>query len=162
MIGREKPDPALVASCLYDLECLWHHGSLGHPAYSDEPLDGLVLTILSQNTNDNNRDRAFKSLKARFPSWEKAAASSWEELADSIRTGGIANVKAKRIIAVLELVHRSFGEYSLKKINEWSDGEIRNYLEKIPGVGPKTAACVLLFDLGRPAFPVDTHVERVT
>lgn len=161
MTGSERPDPGLVASCLDDLERLWHHGSLGHPAYSDEPLDGLVLTILSQNTNDKNRDRAFGSLKTRFPSWDRVASASWEEVAESIRSGGIANVKARRILSVLELVRQRFGEYSLKKLTRWSDGETRDYLESIPGVGPKTAACVLLFDLGRPAFPVDTHVARV-
>lgn len=162
MIHISAPDPVVVRSCLDDLETLWHNGAMGHPPVSEDPLDGLILTLLSQNTNDRNRDRAFGSLKARFPCWEAAAKADSSEIADSIRSGGIANVKASRILLILDRVFSEFKDYSLRPIKNWETEKIRNFLQGIPGIGPKTIACVLLFDLGRPAFPVDTHVARVS
>ena len=157
-----RPTGTIVRSCLDDLEMTWRQGERVHPPCSDEPLDGLVLTILSQNTNDRNRDRAFASLKARFPSWGEVAAAPLQDIADTIRSGGIANIKAQRIHQVLERVRSSFGTFSLQAMHEWETGKIREFLAGTPGVGAKTIACVLLFDLGRPAFPVDTHVARVS
>jgi len=157
-----KPSMNLVKSCLDDLERIWKQGETVHGPYSDEPLDGLVLTILSQNTNDRNRDRAFAALKAHFNTWGEAAAASAQELSDVIRSGGLSNIKARRILEVLNRVHSHFGDFSLKTLRGWETEDIRRFLEDTPGVGAKTIACVLLFDLGRPAFPVDTHIARVT
>ena len=157
-----KPSRSIVVSCLDDLERLWKNGLIGHPPFSDDPVDGLILTILSQNTNDRNRDRAFSSLKARFPSWDMAASASREEVAEAIRTGGIANIKAKRILSVLGRIRSRFGAYSLKTMKDWETPDITGFLKEMEGIGAKTIACVLLFDLGRPAFPVDTHVARVS
>jgi len=162
MMDLSLPDPVTVSSCLDDLEALWRNEAMGHPPGSDDPLDGLVLTLLSQNTNDSNRDRAFVSLKARFPSWAEAAKSAPSDIADAIRSGGIANVKAARILVILERVFSEFQDYSLMDLKNWNTHRVRAFLQNIPGIGPKTIACVLLFDLGRPAFPVDTHVARVS
>jgi endonuclease-3 len=156
------PLRTIVDSCLDDLERLWKNGIVQHPPYSDDPLDGLILTILSQNTNDRNRDRAFSELKARFTSWERVASASQDTVAEAIRTGGIANIKAQRILSVLDRVRSRFGEYSLRKMKHWKTPQIAGFLKGMGGIGPKTIACVLLFDLGRPAFPVDTHVARVS
>lgn len=162
MMVFTRPPMRIVKSCLDDLESAWKQGEAAHGPYSDEPLDGLILTILSQNTNDRNRDRAFASLKAYFNSWEETAAASAQEISDVIRSGGLSNIKARRILQVLEKVHLKFNAYSLKAMRGWETEDIRRFLEDIPGVGAKTIACVLLFDLGRPAFPVDTHIARVT
>ncbi|GAB6281023.1 MAG: endonuclease III [Thermovirga sp.] len=156
------PDPVIVRSCLDDLEALWHNGAMGHPPGTDDPLDGLILTLLSQNTNDRNRDRAFGLLKARFPSWAATAKADPSDIADAIRSGGIANVKAARILVILDRVFSEFQSYSLKALKGRSTESVKVFLQSIPGIGPKTIACVLLFDLGRPAFPVDTHVARVS
>ena len=129
---------------------------LGHP----EPLDGLILTILSQNTNDINRDRAYANMKAQYPTWPDVIAAGASRLEDAIRTAGLAHTKAGRIITVLEKVHADFGEYSIRGLAGRND--IREYLRALPGVGAKTVACTLLFDFKIPAFPVDTHVTRIS
>jgi len=157
-----KPSVSLVKSCLDDLERTWKQGEVVHEPYSDEPLDGLILTILSQNTNDRNRDRAFASLKAHFNTWGEVSAASAQEISNVIRSGGLSNIKARRILEVLERVRSHFGNLSLKALRGWETEDIRRFLEGTPGVGAKTIACVLLFDLGRPAFPVDTHIARVS
>ena len=150
-----------VIAILDILETLWHNEArppkLGH----DEPLDGLILTVLSQNTNDNNRDAAWARLKERFPSWDVAFAAAPAELEDAIRPAGLAPTKARRILEILGIVKRDFGELSIKKLNDRGRGGARDYLIALPGVGAKTVACVLLFDMDLPAFPVDTHVSRV-
>ena len=130
---------------------------LGHA----EPLDGLILTVLSQNTNDKNRDSAYASLRAKFPTWADVAQAGAESLEEVIRTAGLAHTKAARIITILERVKSDFGEYSLLGMKSWDTKRIREYLRALPGVGAKTIACVLLFDLKMKAFPVDTHVSRV-
>ena len=144
------------------LENEYHNESrppeLGHP----EPLDGLILTVLSQNTNDKNRDSAYSSLKARFPDWQSVIDAGAEELESVIRTAGLAHTKAQRIITILQKIHSDFGEYSLHKLSGLGREEISLYLRGLPGVGAKTVACVLLFDLKLKAFPVDTHVARVS
>jgi endonuclease-3 len=131
------------------------------PKPSLDPLDELVLTVLSQNTSDVNRDRAFAGLKERFPTWNDVWASRPGALADAIRPGGIANVKGQRIKAILDEIRRREGKLSLKGLEKMSDAEVSEYLATLPGVGPKTIACVLVFSLGRPAFPIDTHVHRI-
>lgn len=124
-------------------------------------LDGLVHTILSQNTSDVNSHRAFSQLKEAFPSWEDAAAAKTGEIEEAIRSGGISRVKAERIKYVLEMVRRDCGSYSLECLGDMEAEQARNYLLDMPGVGRKTAAVLLLFQMGYPLFPVDTHVFRV-
>jgi len=124
-------------------------------------LDELVLTVLSQHTSDINSGRAFEGLRTRFDSWDEVLAAPADELADSIRAGGIADVKARRIQAILGDIEGREGAIDLKRLNVLSDTEVEEYLCSLPGVGPKTAACVLVFSMGRPAFPIDTHVHRI-
>jgi len=127
-----------------------------------DPLSELIFTILSQNTSDVNRDRAWVRLKERFPTWESVLAANAEKLADAIRPGGLANVKAPRIQETLRVIQMERGEFTLDFLAEMEVDEARKWLTSLKGVGPKTAAIVLLFSLGKPAFPVDTHVHRVS
>jgi endonuclease-3 len=131
------------------------------PARRWDPVDELILTILSQNTSDVNRDRAWDSLRARYPTWEAVAAARPAAVAEAIKVGGLSNVKAPRILAVLREIRDREGGFDLGWMRAAPDQEITEYLISLPGVGPKTAACVLAFSLGRPALPVDTHVHRV-
>lgn len=126
------------------------------------PVSELVSTILSQNTNDLNRDRAFHSLQARFPSWESVRDARRSAVIAAIRSAGLANQKGPRIQAVLEAISRERGNLDLQFLRELPIDEARDWLMQFKGVGPKTAAIVLLFSMGRPAFPVDTHIYRVT
>ena len=126
------------------------------------PLDGLVLIILSQATSDINCDRAFRSLKNRFPTWQDVLDAPVEALADAIRSGGLANQKAARIHAILHQIKEDSGALDLDWMHAASTDECSTYLNKFKGIGPKTVACVLVFFLGKAAFPVDTHVHRVT
>lgn len=124
-------------------------------------VDELVSTILSQNTNDLNRDRAFTALRARFPDWQAVQAAPVEVIA-AIRPAGLANLKGPRIQQILRAITLERGALDLDFLRAWPVAEARAWLTKFNGVGPKTASIVLLFSLGRPAFPVDTHVHRVT
>ena len=124
-------------------------------------LDELVLTVLSQATSDINSGRAFEGLQARFSSWDEVLSAPTIEVADSIRAGGIADVKAARIQAILADIEAREGAVSLDRLAGLTDEEVEAYLCSLPGVGPKTAACVLVFSMGRPAFPIDTHVHRI-
>lgn len=126
------------------------------------PLDELVSTILSQNTNDNNRDRAYHSLRQRFPTWEAVRDAPEDEVIRAIRSAGLANQKGPRIQAVLRDISHETGGLNLDFLAEMDVTEARQWLTRFKGVGPKTAAIVLLFSLGKPAFPVDTHIYRVT
>ena len=126
------------------------------------PVDELVATILSQHTSDINTERAFASLRGRFGAWELATDAPVEAIADAIRGGGLANQKAPRIKAVLAAIRLRFGSFDLSELGKLSVAEARRELTALHGVGPKTASCVLLFGLGMPALPVDTHVHRVT
>jgi len=109
-----------------------------------------------------NRDQAWKRLMERFPTWESMLAADTAELADAIRPGGLANVKAPRIQETLRFVKRERGELTLDFLAEMEVDQAKRWLTSLHGVGPKTAAIVLLFSLGKPAFPVDTHVHRVS
>ena len=120
-----------------------------------------MLTVLSQNTSDANSFRAYKSLRRRFPTWEELAAARPSEVAAAIRSGGLANVKAPRILAILREIRNREGSLDLSLLRRMPDAEAREYLTSLPGVGLKTAAVVLAFSLGRPVLPVDTHVHRV-
>jgi endonuclease III len=138
-----------------------HFGPLGPPRRLD-PLEELIVTVLSQNTSDVNRDRAYAAMRARFPTWEDLARADPAELASAIRPGGLANIKAPRILSILhEISDREGGSLDLSWMRRTQADGVRDYLTSLPGVGPKTAACVLAFSLGRPALPVDTHVHRV-
>ena len=127
-----------------------------------DPLEELILTVLSQNTSDANSGRAYRALRERYPTWEALAAATPAELAMTIRAGGLANIKAPRILAILEeIAARQEGRADLSWMHGAPSEEVTAYLSSLPGVGPKTAACVLAFSLDRPALPVDTHVHRV-
>lgn len=129
---------------------------------SIDPLSELVLTILSQHTSDGNRDRAFASMKARYPTWEAVADAPAEELADAIKSGGLGNIKAPRIQKVLREVWEERGSWDLTFLAGLPLDEAKAWLAGFNGVGPKTAACVLMFACGLPVLPVDTHVYRVS
>ncbi|MEJ5309298.1 MAG: endonuclease III [Anaerolineae bacterium] len=131
-----------------------------HP--DGDPLAALVNTILSQNTNDRNRDIAFAALRARFPTWEAVRDAPTDAVIDAIRPAGLAPTKGPNIQAALRQITEERGELSLAFLETLPPEEARRWLTKLNGVGPKTAAIVLLFALGRPAFPVDTHIHRVT
>ncbi len=136
------------------------HGREQFPGVSD-PVAGLVRTILSQNTTGANSSRAFDELTNRFPTWEAVARASVGQIAEAIRSGGLARRKAPRIRAVIRQLIAVHGSATLDTLNAMSESEATAYLLHFDGVGPKTAACVLLFSLGRPVFPVDTHVRRI-
>jgi endonuclease-3 len=122
------------------------------------PVDELVLTVLSQSTNDRNRDVAFAGLRDRFPSWEEVRAAPVDEIEDAIRPGGLAPTKSRRIKEILEAIGDPL---SLDWLADAPVPEGQAYLCDLPGVGRKTAACVLLFSFGLRDVPVDTHVGRV-
>jgi endonuclease-3 len=125
-------------------------------------VDELVSTILSQNTNDNNRDKAFNALRARFPTWQSVRDAPAADVVAAIRPAGLGNQKGPRIQQVLKAISAERGDLDLSFLMELPLEETRAWLMKFNGVGPKTAAIVLCFSLGRPAFPVDTHIYRVT
>jgi len=126
-----------------------------------EPVDELVLTILSQNTSDINSRRAFKSLLDSFGGWDSVAHAPAARIAEAIRAGGLAEVKSGYIQGALRFLKKEAGGYDLRFLKGLELGAARAWLTRLPGVGMKTASCVLLFSLGMPAFPVDTHVLRV-
>jgi endonuclease III len=125
-------------------------------------IDELVSTILSQNTNDINRDRGFNALRAKFPSWEEVRDANAEDVINAIRPAGLANQKGPRIQQVLRAITEERGSPNLDFLAELPVEEARAWLTKFNGVGPKTAAIVLCFSLNMPAFPVDTHIYRVS
>ncbi len=125
-------------------------------------IDELVSTILSQNTNDINRDRAFDALRAKFPTWESVRDAKAEDVIAAIKPAGLANQKGPRIQQVLRAITEERGSLNLDFLAGLPIEEARSWLTKFNGVGPKTAAIVLCFSLNMPAFPVDTHVYRVT
>ena len=126
-----------------------------------DPIDVLIGTILSQNTSDANSGRAFASLKASFDSWEAIASATAEHIALVIKSGGLSQIKAVRIKQVLEQIEKEQGRINLNSLKSKSIPEAEEYLMRLPGIGHKTASCVLLFSLGKPSLPVDTHVFRI-
>jgi endonuclease-3 len=130
-------------------------GGHGHP------IAELVRTVLSQNTNDRNRDIAYERLRARFPTWEAVRDAAPEEIVEAIRPGGLAETKAPRIQEILWRLDDGDGDPDLDWLRDASREQALAFLTSLPGVGRKTAACVLIFGLGRPEIPVDTHVHRV-
>lgn len=129
---------------------------------SGDPMVELVLTLLSQHTSDHNSGRAFHRLIERFPSWDAVIAAPTAEVEDAIRPGGLAPTKAPRLQELLRAVRERAPDFNLEVLSQLPLAEAKQWLRALPGVGPKTAACVLLFALGRPALPVDTHVDRVS
>ena len=136
----------------------------GHKKWNPDrdPVAVLVQTILSQNTSDRNSDRAFDSLLAAFKTWQDIADADTRIIARSIRIGGLADVKANYIKDALNAIKELQGNFDLDFLRSLSLNEARDWLMQLPGVGMKTASCVLLFSLGIPALPVDTHVYRVS
>ncbi len=121
----------------------------------------LVLTILSQNTSDTNSGRAYMQLVDTFPDWALLMEAPVDEIEHAIAVGGLAKQKAPRIKASLEAIWQARGSFDLEFLRELPLAEAKSWLREMKGVGPKTAACVLMFSFGRPALPVDTHVHRV-
>lgn len=137
---------------------------LGVPTQSPRrppPLDMLIATVLSQNTNDKNSYRAYTLMREAYPTWKHVVDTSWKKLAGTIRAGGMANQKSKRIQEILNDIHARYGKYDLSALKRKSNEAVMKDLTALNGVGPKTASCVLLFSLGRDIFPVDTHVHRI-
>jgi endonuclease-3 len=127
-----------------------------------DPLGELVATILSQNTSDVNSDRAYIALRAAYPTWDEVLLANADDLVTVIRSGGLARLKSRRIQEILHTIKLRQGRLSLDFLMDMPMPAARAYLAEFPGVGPKTIACVLLFACGHPAFPVDTHIYRVT
>jgi endonuclease III len=125
-----------------------------------DPLDILIETILSQNTNDQNRDRAFHRLKTRFPYWKDVLNAKTTALIQAIRPAGLANQKARRIREILRWIQKHHGKLSLSFLQKMDSEEIKKTIGDLKGIGPKTTHCLLLFGMGREAFPVDTHILR--
>jgi len=137
---------------------------LGVPRQKKErsaPLDMLIGTLLSQNTNDRNSHRAYVELRKKFPTWRKVAEAPVGAIASAIKVGGMKNQKSRRIKALLQKVHDEYGSYRLRGIETMKDDEVISTLTSYHGIGFKTAACVLLFSLRREVFPVDTHIHRI-
>ncbi|MHA1769477.1 MAG: endonuclease III domain-containing protein [Candidatus Thorarchaeota archaeon] len=125
-------------------------------------MDELVMTILSQHTNDINMLRAYKSLRAKYATWEEVMEAPQEELGQTIRASGMYRTKAKRIQLALRTIRERVGRLDLSLLEDMTDDEAKKWLTSLYGVGPKTAAIVLLFSLGRGVLPVDTHVWRIS
>lgn len=151
----ERAQAALIVS---RLETLY-----GRPEWKPklDPLDELIACILSQHTSDINSFRAFDRLKTKYPTWQAAVGASVQDVADTIRCGGLADSKAPRIQGVLRAIEAKHGALELTFLKSMPDADARAYLMSLPGVGPKTAAIVLCFAMGRDVLPVDTHVFRV-
>ena len=136
----------------------------GRPLLSPRfpPVGELVYTVLSQNTTDVNTDRTYAALRRRFATWSEVRDAPVAEVEEAIAAGGLSHVKAPRIGAILQALSEAGSEPDLGLLDALRDDDAVAYLQSLPGVGPKTAACVLLFSLGRPVMPVDTHVHRVS
>lgn len=136
----------------------------GEPALrpDGDPLGGLIATILSQHTSDVNSGRAYARLRERFPTWEAVLAAPQAQIVECIRAGGLAQIKAARIQEALAVLQERYGALDLGWLAGMSVSRARDALTALHGVGDKTASCVLLFNLGMPAFPVDTHVHRLS
>jgi len=135
----------------------------------NDPLGGLIATILSQHTSDSNSERAYQQLVTVFPTWEAVRDAATDKVAEAIKSGGLANIKAVRIQDVLQRLAeqqqeqggtKTLAAFLSDELARRTTEEALRYLRTFPGVGPKTAACVLMFHLDRPAFPIDTHVWR--
>jgi len=133
-----------------------------HRSRRSDPLESLIVTILSQNTNDINRDKAYRSLRKRFRSWQEMHDAPVREIAEAIRVGGLANIKSERINEILHSVKKERGDFDLSFLRDLPAEEAEEALLSHKGVGLKTAKVVLLFSLGKNVFPVDTHIHRLS
>jgi endonuclease III len=136
-----------------------------------DPLGGLIATILSQHTSDINSERAYQQLITAFPTWEEIRDAATDKVAEAIKSGGLANMKSVRIQDVLHTLTegqeeqggtQTLAAFLFGELASRTTDEALAYLRTLPGVGAKTAACVLMFNLDRPAFPIDTHVLRTS
>jgi endonuclease-3 len=156
---RLQMDAKEKAGIVYDR--LMEHW--GMPDWNTLPaIDELVNTIISQNTNDRNRDVAFAKLKENYPTWDEVRDAPVEDVIQCIRNAGLANQKAPRIQKVLRAISAVAPDYDLSFLKEKSPEEAKKWLTSFEGVGLKTASIVMVFSLGMPAFPVDTHIYRVS
>jgi endonuclease III len=154
---------------VYELLIATYGEPRNEPDY--DPLGGLIGTILSQHTSDINSERAYQRLVATFPTWEEVRDAPTDEVASAIKSAGLSNIKAPRIQGALLLLSeqqqkqegtQSLSDYLYDQLTKRTPEEAWHYLQNIPGVGPKTAACVLMFNLGRAVMPIDTHVYRIS
>lgn len=161
--------PTIHLTRVYNLLLETYGEPKNDPDY--DPLGGLVGTILSQHTSDINSGRAYRKLRATFATWEKVRDAPTDQVADAIRSGGLANIKAPRIQdALFTLTEQQSAQGGSKNLGDYLSDELAKlspedgwkYLQRIPGVGPKTAACVLMFNLNQPVLPLDTHVFRTS
>ena len=157
--GREPSPKAIAKRVIAALERVYGRPWLGK---RKDPLSELIFTILSQSTTDLNRDRAWESLHREFGSWEEVADAPRARLERAIRVGGLAPTKSRVIREVLARVKIEEGSYSLDRLRGLSAAEVESHLLRFKGVGLKTIRCVQVFSLGQPAFPVDTHIYRIT
>ncbi len=127
-----------------------------------DPLSELIATILSQNTSDHNSHRAYFNLRSKFKTWDDVRNANKRSVVNAIRSGGLADIKAKRIKEILNQIHAENRDLDLGFLKRWRTDRIKAYLRRFKGVGEKTVACVLLFSLKRPVMPVDTHVLRIS
>ncbi len=161
MSGDGRTEPSLRRKTRRAVAAL--EGRFGVPEWGGarEPLDALVQTVLSQSTSDVNSGRAFRMLKAQFPTWERAHEAGPRKIEEAIRSGGLARQKSTRIHKLLGWVHERFGRFDLACVREMGDEEVFELLLPLAGVGVKTVAVMLLFACGRDCFAVDTHVHRI-
>ena len=125
-------------------------------------LDELIFTVLTQHTSDLNAERAFDQLRVAIPSWEEVMVANQDDIAKAIFHGGMSNQKSKRIKDILAAILERHGALEIDFLRDYELDDARKWLMELPGVGPKTAAVVMSFALGMPAFPVDTHIHRVS
>jgi endonuclease-3 len=155
-------DPSEVVGRVRRLEAALErrYGTADKPQL--DPLDELILTILSQSTTDANRDRAWRSLRERYADWETVRRAPSHELEQTLRIAGLGRQKTAAIQSALDRLHEEVGRLSLDHLADMDDEEAIGYLSGFTGVGVKTAACVLCFAMRRPVIPVDTHVHRLS
>jgi len=144
------------------LRCLQKHYGAIDWRPKMEILDELIFTVLTQHTSDLNAEKAFKNLKSVYPNWTDVVETRNEELEATIKRGGLANQKALRIKSILFEIRARLSNFNLDVLKDMGIDDVREWLISLPGVGPKTAAVVMSFALDLPAFPVDTHVHRVS
>jgi endonuclease III len=156
------PSPDRVPVAGFDIvldRLLAEYGPRSHRSLP--ALDELILTVLSQNTSDLNCERAYRAMRERYPEWEDVMGADPAELVEVLRPGGLANQKAPRIQAILRELAASEAGLDLEWLAGLEPADAMSFLTALPGVGAKTASCVLLFSLGMPVMPVDTHVHRI-
>jgi endonuclease-3 len=142
----------------------WLDKEYGSPKWEPgyDPLTELIFTVLSQHTSDTNRDKAFANLRMKFPDWELVRDAPIKSIESAIQTAGLGRIKSARIQSILRTITERYKTLNLDFLKDLSTDTEKQILLSLDGIGPKTAACVLLFSLQRPVFPVDTHIFRVT